>query len=241
MKVVIKFILLLGIVAYLVWAVVQYARPVEKQVCAGVKIHVKDSISSDLVTEDYVYALLNSHHISPRGVCLSDISLYGLDSLLSADPYISQVSCHFTSAGILCVDVVPRKPILHVFQADGDEYYVTDDGKFMPADLSGKGHCLATGHMKRAFVAENLLPLVRYIYNNEFWNAQIEQIYVDPSGQVELIPRVGNHVVLLGSADRYKDKLHRLHFFYKYGMPKVGWNKYKTINLSYEGQIVCIK
>ena len=64
---------------------------------------------------------------------------------------------------------------------------------------------------------------------------------MDPSGQVELIPRVGNHVVLMGSADRYKDKLHRLHFFYKYGMPKVGWNKYKTINLSYEGQIVCIK
>ena len=56
MKVVIKFILLLGIVAYLVWAIVQYARPVEKQVCAGVKIHVRDSISSDLVTEDYVYA-----------------------------------------------------------------------------------------------------------------------------------------------------------------------------------------
>lgn len=241
MKVVIKAILLLGIVAYLVWAVVQYAHPVEKQVCSDVKVCVRDSALTELVTEDYVYAILNHHHFSPKGVCLSDISLHGLDSLLSADPYISQASCHFTSAGVLCVDVVPRIPILHVFQTDGDEYYVTDDGKFMPADLSGKELCFATGHMKRSFVVEKLLPLVRYIYNNEFWDAQIEQIYVDPSGRVELIPRVGNHVVLLGSTERYKDKLHRLQFFYKYGMPKVGWNKYKTINLSYEGQIVCIK
>lgn len=241
MKTVLKAILLVGIVAYLVWAVVQYAQPTEKQVCADVRVSVKDSSSRGVVTEDYVHSLLGRKHIFPKGMCLSDISLRGLDSLVAADPYISKASCHFTSAGILCIDVVPRKPILHVIQADGDEYYVTDDGDFMRADLAEQGLCLATGNMKRAYVKSQLLPLVRYIYHDKFWNAQIEQIYVDASGHVELVPRVGKHIVEFGSADKYRDKLHRLQFFYRYGMPKVGWNKYKTISLAYEGQVVCSK
>ena len=95
--------------------------------------------------------------------------------------------------------------------------------------------------MKRAYVKNQLLPLVRYIYHDKFWNAQIEQIYVDASGYVELVPRVGKHIVEFGSADKYRDKLRRLQFFYRYGMPKVGWNKYKTISLAYEGQVVCSK
>ena len=241
MKIVLKAILLLAIVAYLVWAVVQYARPTEKQVCAGVKVSVRDSSASTVVSEEYVRAILGRKHISPQGMCLTDISLRSLDSLVAADPYVGSASCHFTSSGLLCIDVVPRKPILHVIQDDGDEYYMTNGGDIMPADLAGQGLCLATGHMRRAFVKGKLLPLANYIYNDEFWSAQVEQVYVTPSGNVELIPRVGNHVVLLGSADKYQDKLHRLRFFYKYGMPKVGWNTYKTISLAYDGQIVCGK
>ncbi len=241
MKVALKAILLLAIAAYLVWAVVRYARPTEKQVCADVKVCLKDSTPGDQVTEDYVHAILSRKHISPKGMCLSDISLRSLDSLLTADPYVSKASCHFTSAGVLCIDIVPRRPILHVLQDDGDDYYVTEDGNFMPADLAEDGLCLATGHMRRAFVKGKLLPLVRYIYNDEFWNMQVEQIYVTPAGKVELVPRVGGHIVQMGTPDHYKDKLHRLYFFYKYGMPKVGWNKYKTISLAYDGQIVCTK
>ena len=52
MKTVLKAILLVGIGAYLVWAVVQYAQPTEKQVCADVRVSVKDSSSRGVVTED---------------------------------------------------------------------------------------------------------------------------------------------------------------------------------------------
>ncbi len=241
MRIAIKAILLIGITVYLVWAVIRYARPVEKQVCTDVRVCLRDSSVSNLVTESYVHAMLDRCNISPKGVCLSDISLLGLDSLLSSDPYVSRASCHFTTAGVLCIDITPRKPVLHVLQSDGDEYYMADNGDVMPAKLAEKGLCLATGHMKRAFAKQTLLPLAKYIYNDEFWNAQVEQIYVTPSGQVELLPRVGRHVVQLGDADRFRDKLQRLRFFYKYGMPKVGWNKYRVISLAYDGQIVCTK
>ena len=36
-----------------------------------------------------------------------------------------------------------------------------------------------------------------------------------------------------------EDKFKRLELFYRYGLKKVGWDKYKTVNLSFKGQIVC--
>lgn len=241
MKVAIKALVLLAIVAYLVWVVTRYARPVEKQVCTDVRVCLTDSALTEVVTSDYVLAILDRHHISPRGMSLSSVSLPRLDSLLSADPYVGQASCHFTTAGVLCLDVTPRRPVLHVIQDDGDDYYVADNGDVMPSHLAERGLCLATGHLRRAFARKNLLPLARYIHDDEFWNAQIEQIYVTADGEVELSPRVGHHVVRLGRVEGYQDKLRRLRFFYAHGMPKVGWNKYKVINLAYEGQIVCTK
>lgn len=241
MKTALKATLLVGIVVYIAWAVARYARPAEKQACAGVRVCVQDSAAGCLVSQDYVLGILGRKHISPKGMPLSDINLGVLDSLLAADPYVGKVSCHFTSEGVLHVDVVPRKPVLHVIQDNGDEYYMTDGGDVMPADLAGDGLCLATGRVGRDFARERLLPLAVYIYNDEFWNTQVEQVYVSPSGCVELVPRVGNHIVVLGGTDHFRDKLRRLRFFYRYGMPKVGWGKYRTINLSYDGQIVCTK
>jgi len=34
-------------------------------------------------------------------------------------------------------------------------------------------------------------------------------------------------------------KLTRLMKFYRYGLPKAGWNKYSYVNLEFDNQIVC--
>jgi cell division protein FtsQ len=74
---------------------------------------------------------------------------------------------------------------------------------------------------------------------NSFWNAQIEQINVLKDNDIELIPRVGDHIIYLGKIDNFEEKLKRLMIFYKDGLNKIGWNKYKRINLEYDNQIIC--
>ena len=69
----------------------------------------------------------------------------------------------------------------------------------------------------------------------------IVQIYVDEKNNVELIPRVGNHNIILGDASDLENKLEKLMIFYKKGLSKTGWNEYSTINLKYKNQIVCTK
>ena len=80
-----------------------------------------------------------------------------------------------------------------------------------------------------------------FLHNNKFWDAQIEQIHVLPDRNIELVPRVGDHLVYLGKLDDFEDKLARLKEFYKKGLNKVGWNKYSRINLEFSNQIICTK
>ena len=55
------------------------------------------------------------------------------------------------------------------------------------------------------------------------------------------LPLIGDQKIVLGSARKIEDKLHRLKIFYQQGMPYAGWNLYETINLKYNGQVVCRK
>jgi cell division protein FtsQ len=88
-------------------------------------------------------------------------------------------------------------------------------------------------------ILKDIYYLVNYINRDNFWSAQIDQIYVDSNDEIDLIPRVGNHTVHLGSAENFERKLNNLEKFYDKVLPEVGWNKYSVINLAFKDQIVC--
>ena len=58
---------------------------------------------------------------------------------------------------------------------------------------------------------------------------------------MELIPRVGDHIIVIGTLTDYSDKLARLKLFYEKVLNQVGWNKYRKINIEFSNQIICTK
>lgn len=96
-----------------------------------------------------------------------------------------------------------------------------------------------------------LVNFVRSVENDDFWSAQVVQINVVGGGiengtgawkepQLELVPRAGNHIVLLGALDGDEsEKLDKLKTFYLGGLWHEGWNEYRYINIKYKDQIVC--
>ncbi len=98
-----------------------------------------------------------------------------------------------------------------------------------------------------------LINFVKSIENDDFWSAQIVQINVLGGGpengtgswkepQLELVPRAGDHIVLLGRLDgQEREKLDKLKLFYLNGLWHEGWNEFCYINIKYNGQIVCTK
>ena len=86
-----------------------------------------------------------------------------------------------------------------------------------------------------------LNALIRFIQNDDFLNAWIDQIYVNRQSEFELVPRNGAHTIEFGKAENMEVKFNKLMKFYKFGLAHVGWGSYKRINLKYKNQVVCSK
>ncbi len=77
--------------------------------------------------------------------------------------------------------------------------------------------------------------------NTSLWSKFFDQIYVVKNNNYELIPRIGRFRIILGDISNIDSKLTNLRYFYLQGLPYVGWDKYKIINLSVSNQIICTK
>jgi len=241
MKTAFKIFLLLAIAGYLVVAVWKFASQAEDRICEGVNVEILDSIADGFITESYIRSLLTRNNISPEGMRISEINLEQIEELMLGESHIESANCFYNAAGALCIKVVPQRPVLHVISQNGDDYYLSSTGLTMPTASFNVNLCVATGRISKQFASERLLEMALFIHDNLFWREQIEQIHVLSPERIVLYPRVGQHVIELGSIDGFQEKLDRLRIFYRKGLERVGWNKYSTISLAYDGQIVCTK
>ena len=60
----------------------------------------------------------------------------------------------------------------------------------------------------------------------------------DGSWEFEMVPVIGNHIVKLGNGENIEQKFNRLFIFYKQVLSRTGFDKYKTIDVRYAGQVV---
>ena len=241
MKTAFKIFMLLAVVGYLVYAVWKFSDPSEDRICEGVRIEIIDSIPDGFITSEYVGSILTKNKISPEGMKISDVDLEQIEQLMLEESHIERASCYYDAAGKLYIRVVPQQPVLHVISQNGEDYYLSSTGLTMATATFNVNLCVATGNITKKFAAEHLLDFAKFINDDLFWSEQIEQIHVISPDQIELYPRVGQHIIELGSVDNFHEKLDRLRVFYREGLGRVGWNKYRTISLAYENQIVCTK
>ena len=241
MKTAIKMFLLLAVVGYLVVAIWKFGGQAEDRTCEGIRVEIIDSIPDGFITDEYVRSILTRNKISPEGMKISEVSLEQIEQLMLEESHIERASCYYDAAGRLCIKVVPQQPILHVISQKGEDYYLSSTGLPMATGTFNVDLCVATGNITKKFAAEHLLEFARYIHDDLFWSEQIEQIHVVSPEEIELYPRVGQHVIELGSVNGFQEKLGRLRTFYREGLERVGWNKYSKISLAYDGQVVCTR
>lgn len=94
-----------------------------------------------------------------------------------------------------------------------------------------------------------LVNFVKSVENDGFWASHIVQINVLGGGgnvwkepQLELVPRVGDHVILLGALDGSEAaRLQKLRTFYDGALSREGWDSQRYINIKYDGQVICTK
>ena len=194
---------------------------------------------------------------------LKDVDLNRIEEILKNNSSISNAEVFSTIDGKVMVEVMQRRPIIRIFNKLGNSYYIDDEGELMPTSNKYTSRVLvASGNIennitsysiertqgsaetlpqKSVDILEQIYQLARTIDRDEFWKAQIVQIYVNEELEIELIPRVGQHRIILGDIEDLDIKLRKLKVFYNKGLNKTGWNEYSIINLKFKDQIVCTK
>lgn len=233
--------ILLAVTAYLIVAVTVFNRKPENQVFKGMELVVKDSIDYGFITETEVKNLLKQKNLYPEKKRIGTINVCLLEETLSRHPFISKAECYLTSGGKVGIEVYQRIPILRIMSSNGDNYYIDQSGKIMSAAGKSVHVAVATGFIDRKFAQNELYQLGLYLQQNPFWKAQVEQINVTPRKELEIVPRVGDHILFLGKATDFEEKFSKLQTFYSKVLNRIGWNKYERISIEFNNQIIGTK
>lgn len=241
LKKILSTLALLLVIGYLLAAVTAFNyRPATT--CTGIGLTFTDTAGAGFITPAELTALLARKGLDPTGRPLDQVSTARLEEALLTHPLISRAECYKAPSGKVCFEVSRRIPILYVMGNRGDSYYLDDRGAVMPPSARSTAPVpVATGSISRAFAVRALYPLACHIRHDPFWQAQTQQIHVLPDSTLELVPRVGDHILYLGTPDGFGRKLHRVKTFYRKALNKVGWNRYRRISVEFDNQIICTK
>lgn len=242
------WVLFLFIVA-MIWIVARQRKATT--FAEGMQVDVEPLASGDkLISErDVRQALLVSFGGDLEGTELANLEVERMERVLEGDPFVKDADVYIDQNNQLHIRIIQREPLVRVLDNNGNNYYLDSAGKKMPPSKNFAARVMvATGNLsaytpefreKRKNSLKDLFTITQTLLADDFLKSFIQQIHVNNAGDFILVPLVGDQKIILGSARRLEDKLHRLKVFYKEGMPYEGWRKYESINLKYNGQVVC--
>ena len=262
-KKIVKILVWTLIVSYLVFALVFVADKRKKVKCTSIDIQIVDTTNNYFIDREDVLQMISDRGEQLINKDIEDINIAKLEELLINHPSIKNAEVFKDMDGELKIEIEQRNPIIRIINYNGESYYIDEDARLMQlsenytarvlvatGDINEplsrlKKVCLTDTLTMQDLVKRTILPdlykLAKYIYDDKFFKAMIEQIYVKQDGSYELISKIGNNLIELGDTTDYKDKFTNLKAVYEKGFPTVGWNQYDTINIKYKNQVICTK
>ncbi|MBO7109125.1 MAG: cell division protein FtsQ [Prevotella sp.] len=235
----VSFSVIIGV--YLLLAITAFNHPIERDMtCRDVQVTIEGNATGGFLTPADICRMLTEQELYPVGKHLTDVNLRAIEERLEAQELIERVEAYKTQSGNVKISISERVPVMRVM-ANGQDYYVDRDGKALMNTGYVCNLIIATGSISQAYASRVLAPIGRIIMADDFWRNQIEQINVLPDSTVEMVPRVGGHIIYIGQPIGVTKKLERLRKFYRYGLSQAGWNKYSRISVEFNNQIVCKK
>ncbi|MDE5725615.1 MAG: hypothetical protein K2I12_06360 [Duncaniella sp.] len=233
------------LMTYLVISLFVSAAEPDDGLCTGMTVEVTGNADSNgFVTSDELIRELDSLPSRAAGMNLANICTDDLRRRLLALDKIEDASVVRYTDGSIRIKAVPIEPVLRVFDSEGS-YYVNRAGKRVTASARyHKNVPIIEGDFNPSdsiFTPLSLMPLVQYIASDSVWSNFVSMIKVKSPRDIILIPVVRDHVINIGAPVDLENKFYRLSRFYTEVLPRQGWEKYDTLTVKWNGQLVATK
>jgi cell division protein FtsQ len=208
------------------------------------------------------------HKIHPAIIdkSIDSINLSILEKKIKTYPYISNADV-MNNRGNLLIKARQERIIAKIFNNKDEQFYLAESEKLVPKSRNSAGRTIiVNGNIDKRYsnnclvcqkdtVSKNnsktlciVWKIVRFIENDPFWKVQISQIYVNNKQEIELIPAIGDHIILFGNVasannidEAIKQRFKNLKNIYIEGFKIRGWDKYNSVNLKFGTEIPCEK
>lgn len=224
--------------SYLVFSIIYFHGKHEQPDCSIFTISFSDADERQFVSAEEMRQFVLRSGLNPEKIAITEKRCHQIEQLALQHPMIRTATCYSTPSGQVVLRLSQRVPMLRVLGADN--YFVDSDRRIMPVrSTTASDVPVLTGRIAQHDAQGCLYDFVEWLEDDGFWSAQVAQINVAGPNRIELIPRVGSGVIILGNLDEYPQKLRKLKALYQRGFAKFGWKEYKEIDLRFRGQIVC--
>jgi cell division protein FtsQ len=256
-------------VLYITWMAILIVGPIlllsftdmdyHTKACKSFKVDVLNPSDAAMINSEEISELVADKFGRIEGSSLSVLHLYDLENTVAANPYVSSCEVFETMGGNVVLKARVREPLVRVINSEDDQYYLDMTGCLMPVSYAHPSHVIiASGFISDKFISIDkseqslnifpassvlhmIFPVAYYISKDSFLKSFIDQIYITEKKEIELVPKIGSQIIYFGDATDAKEKLENLKTFYRKVMANIDWNTYKSINLKYKNQVVCLK
>lgn len=233
----------------------------QNTICRKIDISISDEDMNKFLKKDDIFRVLEKYKVKMIGMPIDSINTFLAEQLINKSRAVRASAAYTTIDGKLNIEVIQRRPILRVTNQRLQNYYLDETGHLIPMLKQYSAYTLiANGYITEPFdvtvernifaskkdsiimpnIIYDLFNISNFINNDDFWRSQIEQIYVNKNGEMELIPRVGSQTIIFGKSNDMIVKFRKLKAMYR-AFNEIGWNQYKTINLKFKDQVICTK
>ena len=220
----------------------------EAKRCKGIEINIHGVSNNFFVDKkDILNSITAMEETNPVGKTIGSFNLRKMERELEKDVWIKSAELFFDNNETLQVIVQEREPIARVFTSTGTTFYIDEELAMLPLSekFSARLPVFTNFPSDKKVLTKADSSLLRgiktislAIQKDSFSMAIIEQIDITAQRNFEMIPKIGNQLIVFGDATDADAKLGKLKVFYKEIMVKAGWNNYSVINVQYKNQVV---
>jgi len=220
----------------------------ESKPCKSVVINIEGVSNNWFVDKSDIRNAINRiAGEKPEGKPTGSFSLLRTEQELEKNIWVKDAELYFDNNQVLQVNVHEREPLARVFTNSGNSFYIDDELSMLPLSekysarlpvfsnfptdvkVLSKADSALLGDIKNISLA---------IQKDTFLMAMIEQVDIAGPRYFEMIPKIGNQVIVFGDGSNIAEKFSKLRLFYRDILPKAGWNTYSQVNLQYKDQLV---
>ncbi len=222
--------------------------------CSGLKVTIADSSVNRFVSEKDIRAYIDREYGEYMGMSLDSIDLAKIEDIIDGRSAVNKSQAFTTRDGMLNIIVTQRTPVVR-FQREDGGFYADAEGYLFPLQSSyssrvqivdgdiplkaNSGYKGEVADEKEKKWLHELLNVINYMENSRIWKDKIVQISVSKGGELTLVPREGKEVFLFGQPVMIEEKFEKMRMYYSHILPEKGSDKYTSVSVKYDGQIVC--